>query len=203
MESVLDKKFAINYNGLMNRLQNISEIRTGYNFRSIANAELQTVYLVSAKDLPTDFTNINKVNIPSSYKHYLRSGDILVKSRGTNYEARVFRDPNHNHPYVAASTIIIVRLIARNYKPSYVAQLINSDGAQQFLRSLSSGQTVPILSPSSLGLLNCPQAPLEKQDQLEIITKTIGEYQITLVRYAEAGEKLTKALKTQLMKGVE
>ena len=190
------------YNNTMNRLGHISEIHTGYNFRSIANTTCQTVYLVSAKDLSTNFTDIDEIDIPGSYRNYLKDGDILVKSRGVSYEAKVFKSPNHSHPYIAANTLIIVRLTTDDYKPSYITQLINSNGTQQFLRSLSSGQTVPILAPSSLGSLNCPKFPLEKQGKLETIAETLDEYQITLAKYAEAGEQLTKALKTKLMKGV-
>lgn len=187
----------------MNRLKDISEIHTGYNFRSIAKIDCQTVCLISAKDLGADFRNLDEIRIPISYNNYLRDGDILVKSRGINYEARVFKAPDSRKRYVAASTIIVVRLKPEDYKPSYIAQIINSDGAQQFLRSLSAGQTVPSLSPSSLGTLNCPKIPLEKQEQIEIVTDAMDEYQITLVKYMEAGEKLTKALKNQLIKGVK
>lgn len=186
----------------MSRLHTISEIYTGYNFRSIANKARQTVYLISAKDLSTNFTDINEIDIPNTYKNYLKDGDILVKSRGISYKAKVFKSPNYDHPYIAANTLIIVRLTDKNYKPSYIAQVINSDGAQEFLRSLSSGQTVPILSPSSLGSLNCPKLSLEKQNKLATIAETIDEYQTTLAKYTEASKKLTKSLKTKLMKGV-
>lgn len=185
------------------KLSSISDIRTGYNFRSIANARLQTVFLVSAKDLNTDFADVDEISIPNSYGGYLQEGDILVKSRGASYEAKVFLPSHNDYPYIAASTLIIVRLRSDIYKPSYIAQIINSDGAQKFLRSLSSGQTVPILSPSSLGSLMCPEAPIEKQDQLEIMTETLGEYRIVLAKYIEAQEKLSKALQNEIMKGVK
>lgn len=187
----------------MNRLIDISEIHTGYNFRSTTKTDRQMVYLISAKDLGADFRDLDEIRIPSSYDNYLRDGDILVKSRGVNHEAQVFRAPDSNRRYVAANTIVVVRPKSENYKPSYIAQIINSDGAQQFLRSLSFGQTVPSLSPSSLGTLNCPKIPLEKQNQIEIVAEAIDEYRVTLTRYVEAGEELTKALKNQLMKGVK
>lgn len=185
------------------KLNSISDIRTGYNFRSITNVKLQTVFLVSAKDLNTDFADVDEIYIPDSYGGYLQEGDILVKSRGASYEAKVFTPLHNDYPYIAASTLIIVRLRDNTYKPSYIAQIINSDGAQQFLRSLSFGQTVPILSPSSLGSLMCPKVSIEKQDQLEIVTETLGEYRIVLSRYVEAQEKLSKALQNEIMKGVK
>ncbi len=187
----------------MKRLQDISIIRTGYNFRSISSTSLQTVRLISAKDLASNFTDADEVRIPDSYKNYLQDGDILVKSRGPFYEAKVFTNPNQSSKYVATNTLIVVRLTTKDYKPSYITEIINAPGSQRFLRSLSSGQTVSILSPSSLGLLNCPQTPLAEQDQLEIITKTIDDYQITITKYKETSDKLTKALKNELIKGVK
>ncbi len=187
----------------MDRLQNLSTIHTGYNSRNISNTNLQAVRLVSAKDLASNFIDVDEVHIPNSYQNYLQNGDILVKSRGPLYEAKVFRIPNQKYRYIAANTLIIVHLTSTNYKPSYITEIINAPGSQRFLRSLSSGQTVSILSPSSLGLLNCPQTPLEKQDQLEIITRTIDDYQITIAKYKEASDKLTKALKNELIKGVK
>ena len=187
----------------MKRLHDISLIRTGYNFRSIANTARQLVFLVSAKDLNSNFTDLDEIKIPSSYGNFLQDGDILVKSRGANYEAKVFHKPKStDQPYVAANTLIIISTTDKNYKPSYIAQIINSDETQQLLRSLSSGHTVPILSPSSLGSLQCPEISLEKQEQFETIAKIIDDYQSTVAQYQKAADNLIKALKTKLMKGV-
>lgn len=187
----------------MKRLHDISLIRTGYNFRSIANTAKQPVFLVSAKDLNSNFTDLDEIEIPNSYGNFLQEGDILVKSRGANYEAKVFHKPRTtDQPYIAANTLIIISLTDKSYKPSYVAQIIILEETQQLLRSLSSGRTVPILSPSSLGSLRCPEASPEKQEQFETITKTIDEYQSTVAQYQKATDNLTKVLKTKLVKGV-
>lgn len=187
----------------MKRLHDISLIRTGYNFRSIANTAKQSVFLVSAKDLNSNFTDLDEIEIPNSYGNFLQEGDILVKSRGANYEAKVFHKPRTtDQPYIAANTLIIISLTDKSFRPSYIAQIINSEEIQQLLRSLSSGHTVPILSPSSLGSLRCPGASPEKQEQFETITKIIDEYQSTVAQYQKATDNLTKALKTKLMKGV-
>lgn len=187
----------------MKRLHDISLIRTGYNFRGITNTAKQSVFLVSAKDLNSNFADLDEIEIPKSYGNFLQDGDIIVKSRGTNYEAKVFHKPKStDQPYIAANTLIIISLTDKNYKPSYIAQIINSDEPQQFLRSLSSGHTVPILSPSSLGSLRCPEASLEKQGQFETVARIIDDYQSTVAQYQKAANILTKALKTKLMKGV-
>lgn len=187
----------------MNQLNHISEIRTGYNFRSIANTERQMVYLVSAKDLDTNFSDIIEIEIPATYGNYLQDGDILVKSHGTTYTAKVFKTKKRDYPCIAANTLLIVRITSKDYKPPYIAQIINSNGVQKYLKLLSSGQTVPFLSPSSLGSINCPKASLGKQDEIEVISEIIGDYQATLVKYMEAGENLTKALNAKLMEGVK
>lgn len=184
------------------KLGSISEIRTGYNFRSISGVDCQTVNLVSAKDFSTDFVDTDEISIPSSYSNYLQDGDILVKSRGLNYEAKVFIKSDPEASYIAANTLIIVRIKDKDFKPRYIAQIINSDGAQRFLRTLSSGQTVSILSPVSLGSLMCPEAPLDKQERLEIIAKTIEDYEITLVKYVKAQGRLMKVLQNNLTEGV-
>lgn len=187
----------------MINLSNIAEIRTGYNPRSTAKSEQQTVFVVSAKDLATDYVETSKENIPKSFDNYLQDGDILVKSHGANHEAKIFRPHSQEHSYIAVSTLIIVRLKTNHYKPAYITQIINSESAQQFLRSLSSGAVLSALSPSSLGSLPCPRIPLIEQEKLENITKTIDEYHAYMAQYQKASEKLTKAIQQQFMKGIK
>lgn len=184
-------------------LKDISEIRTGYNSRSSSCIGVQDVCIVSAKNLSDNFAGLEMFLIPASYNGYLREGDILVKSRGPVFEAKVFDIHDNLNKYIAANTLLIVRLKTNRYKSAYVAQIINSDGAQQHLRALSFGQTVPTLSPASLGSLVCPEIPVEKQEEIEVVTKAIDDYRITLVEYCEKQEKLMKALKNELMKGVK
>lgn len=193
----------MHYNKGMIILSNIADIRTGYNPRSTAKSEQQTVFAISAKDFATDYTETSKENIPKSFNNYLRDGDILVKSRGVNYEAKIFRPHSREHPYIAVNTLIMVRLKTNHYKPAYITQIINSESAQQFLRSLSSGAVLSTLSPSSLGSLSCPRISLREQEKLENITKTIDEYQVCMTQYQKASEKLVKAVNQQVMKGVE
>lgn len=191
------------YNEDMAKLNNISEIRTGYNLRSSIRTEQQTVFLISAKELATNFVETGKITIPKSFKNYLRDGDILVKSRGTSYEAKVFKAHRCEYPYVAANTLIVIRLRTDNYKPAYIAQIINSSDSQRFLRSLSLGQTLPSLSPVSLGALSCPEMSPEKQKQLEKIIEIMNDYRACLSQYQKTGETLTSAIEQQLMKGAK
>jgi len=187
----------------MIKLNHIADIHIGYNLRSVVKTERQTVSIISAKGLAEDFQNADETTIPSSFSNYLQDGDILVKSRGDRYEAKVFRAQSKGRLYIASNTLIVVRLTTGNYRPAYIAQVINSEKAQQFLRLLSSGQVVPTLSPSSLGHLSCPEISLRKQEQLENTTRTLDDYRIYLAQYQKAGEKLAKAIEQQLMKGVE
>lgn len=187
----------------MTKLNDIADIRTGYNPRSTSKTNQQTIFTVSAKDLAEDFTNVDKNAIPSSFDNYLRDGDILVKSHGINYEAKVFRSRDYNTPFIALNTLITVRVTVDWYKPEYIAQIINSGRSQQLLRSLSSGATVSVLSPSSLGTLLIPEAPLEKQEQLDDITKIMDEYHACLTQYQKASKNLTKAIGQLFMEGVK
>lgn len=190
------------YNKNMNILNTISEIRTGYNPRSTTKIEQQIVFIVYAKDLATNFTEVSELAIPRSYNSYLQDGDILVKSRGANYEAKVFRPHYQGHPYVAASTLLVIRLTSNAYKPAYIARIINSKRTQQLLRLSSSGSIVLTLSPSSIGAIPCPETSPEKQEQLENFTNVLEDYRTCLTKYQRAGEDLTKAIEQQLTKGV-
>jgi restriction endonuclease S subunit len=185
------------------KLSDIAEIRTGYNFRSISNVGLQDVCVISAKDLNNNFTDLEMFLIPASYDGYLRKGDILVKSRGTSFEAKVFNVDDSVNKYIAVNTLLIVRLKTDEYKPSYIAHIINSGGVQLFLRGLASGQTVPILSPASLGILQCPEIPIERQEEIEVITETIDDYRVTMAKYIKAQEDLVKAIENKITEGVK
>lgn len=187
----------------MYKLIDISEICVGYKLRGATKAGQQTVFMVSAKDLTTGFVEVSKVIIPKSFNNYLQDGDVLVKARGASYEAKVFRRLSQEYPYIASDTLLVVRLKTADYEPAYIAQVISSERSQQFLHSLSSGATISILSPSSLGSLPCPRISLREQERLEDMTKTIDEYCAALAQYQKAGEQLTEAIKQQFMKGVK
>lgn len=199
----VDTSHSLRYNIDMTNLKDIANIRIGYNLGRETKTRLQTVFAISTKDLATNYTEIREMKVPASFNNYLQDGDILVKSRGANYEAKIFHPRGQVYPYIAVNTLIIVRLETEYYIPAYIAHIINSENAQQLLRSLSSGAVLSALSPLALGSLPCPRASLEKQEELEEITRTIDEYYTCLAQYQKAGEKLGKAINQQFMKGIK
>ena len=159
--------------------------------------------MIGAKDISTNFTEAKRGKIPVNFRDFLQNGDILVKARGENHEAKVFRAQSDDYPYVATSTVLVVRLFNDRYTPLYLAHVINSSKSQKRLRSMSTGRTVASLSPLSMGELQVPDVSLSTQYKIERIMEILDEQRIILTKYYDANERLIKGIQNELIKGVK
>ena len=187
----------------MTKLSDIALIYTGYNPRSSASKKLQAVEFIVPKCLDSGWSESITVNIPEKYCNYLRSGDILVKSRGDVYSAKVFMAENRKRHYVASSTLLVVRPTNEMYSSFYISQIINLDTAQQTLKRSSDGKVASAISPSNLGDMDCPFVPVEQQMELEKIGTLMDEYKTISDQYIKLWGKFMQGLRQQIIKGVK
>lgn len=185
----------------MIRLNNTATIFTGYCQRGGSFVDSRNVQIVQARDFDSEFINLQSTHISSKYASFLKEGDILVKARGSKFEAKVFR----NTPALAAAanTLLVVRLESKKLLPDYIALIINQPESQKKLRLQSTGAVLSSLSPKTLGSLEIKQIPLEKQQKICNALNAMNEYISLHKRYLKLEEKLTQEIISNLMKGTK
>lgn len=183
------------------KLINIAIIFTGYCQRGSSFANSRDVSIVQARDFDSNFTNLQLARISSKYASFLEEGDILVKARGSRFEAKVFRGAAM--PTAAVNTLLVVRLTDEAFLPEYVAQLINQSDSQKKLRLQSTGAVLSSLSPTILGSLDIKPIPLEEQQKICNALNSVNEYISLHKRYLELEEKLSQEIISNLVKGTK
>lgn len=176
-------------------------IFSGYSFRGKISADrggdLQVVQL---KDIENDYSEIgDECFLIKSHKvkdkYYLKDGDILFTSKGSNNYALVYNAENHIQS-VASSAFFVLRMDQQKANPNYVAWYINQKKVQKYLESQATGtyttsinretiENIPILLPS-----------IEKQHQIaEIASLAAMERHL----YTQILEKRNRLVQTQLL----
>lgn len=183
------------------KLSNIATITTGYCQRKNTGKMLQEVSLVQARDFDSEFINLQSTHISSKYVSFLKDGDVLVKARGSKFEAKVFSGASVLT--AAANTLLVVRLKDKYFIPGYIAQIINQPETQKKLRLQSTGAVLSSLSPTTLGSLEIKQIPLEEQQKICDALNTMNEYISLHKRYLRLEEKLAQEIISNLMKGTK
>jgi restriction endonuclease S subunit len=185
----------------MIRLNDTATIFTGYCQRGGSFVDSRNVQIVQARDFDSEFINLQSTHISSKYASFLKDGDILVKARGSKFEAKVFSGASILT--AAANTLLVVRLKNKYFIPGYIAQIINQPETQKRLRLQSTGAVLSSLSPMTLGSLEIKQIPLEKQQKICDALNTMNEYISLHKRYLRLEEKLAQEIISNLMKGTK
>jgi len=95
-------------------------------------------------------------------KHLLRTGDILVASKGHDLFSAVFH--SMKYPAVASSMFIILKLHdPQIILPEYLAWHLNHPKTQKILSGSSKGTALRSITIDIIGNLEIPIPPLQKQ----------------------------------------
>ncbi|MCK9424306.1 MAG: restriction endonuclease subunit S [Bacteroidales bacterium] len=98
-------------------------------------------------------------------KHLLRTGDILVASKGYNLFSIVFHPLKY--PAVASSMFIILKLHdPQIILPEYLAWHLNHPKTQKILSGSSKGTALRSITKDIIGNLEIPIPPVQKQRAL-------------------------------------
>ena len=166
------------------KLKEISEIITGYTFRSaISNFDDGNYKVIQAKDISNDLEinclNLTKIKLEKFNTNALiRKNDILLTSRG-RYQSTVI---NSSEPIIASSSVFIIRLKNQEIDPFYLAIFLNSFLAQTQLEKLTSGNYIKSIPKFNLENLIIQIPTLSVQTKIVNLNKNIRRQQFLLKR---------------------
>ncbi|MFU2164099.1 restriction endonuclease subunit S [Streptococcus pluranimalium] len=94
-------------------------------------------------------------------KYYLKEGDVLIASKGTQLKIAVFEE--QDRPVVASSNFTIVRPSSK-VMGHYIKLFLETQQGQDLLKATDRGKAVMNLSTREIGHIPIPHLPLVKQE---------------------------------------
>jgi restriction endonuclease S subunit len=158
----------------------IADVFTGHTLREKMEHDPEGKYsLIQLKDL--SFTpNVNIKHPPFKIssqdvprKQILKSGDILLLTKGSTNKALLYE--RQYEPALAVSAFTIIRLHTDCLKPEFLAWYINSAEAQEYFNVHRAGTTTLNLSKKAIDELSVHIPALEKQ---ELMMKLVTQYEL-------------------------
>lgn len=186
------------------KLKDIAQIQAGYSFREgIKPIRTGSFQVIQIKDigrngdiLADDLTRTDADNIKP--EHFVRQGDVLFTTRGTNRRAAFVTEEMPETVFVAQ--ILSLRNIRPDISPAYLAWYINQQPAQDYFGMTSSGSYIQNIKIDVFAELEVRIPPLETQKRiLEIHTLRLRE--IELVEEIQA--KRNQVIEQTLMKAIK
>lgn len=153
-------------------LADFSDIILGYNFRSAIKEDKNgNTYIIQAKNI-TQGQNISNTEWLTCISFtwdktsaFLEKHDIVLVSRGTtlwSFRASIFDIDGEN--FLAAGSVIIIRVKKDIVIPEYISLYLNSDEGQKKILEIVSWATIQTISPPKLRDIKIPIIPLEQQN---------------------------------------
>lgn len=176
---------------MKNFLEEISDIRVGFPFRSrLENDPAGNVAVVQMKDLEEDrlITNeLVRIRMPDlKEKHLLEKNDIILRTRGMNHTAVLVSESLENT--IVAAPLMPLRVKTPRILPSYLLWFINHPDTQKHLASHAKGTSVQMISKDVLMELEIPLPPIDKQEVIIRIAALAAEEQRLLRSIADKSQ---------------
>ena len=182
----------------MIKLHNIAVIQTGV-FAKVAPNPNALYLQQSDFDGNGELRNTAQPTITiDNQKHLLSAGDLLLASKGNNNICVVV--PKLEQQSVASPSFLVIRLCDKtSVLPEYVAWYINLPATQKVLAAQARGTSIMSISKATLGELEIPIPPLEKQQKYIKLSKLQKrELQI----YAAIAERRKQVLDYKMIKNI-
>lgn len=185
-------------------LKQFAEIQTGYLFRTKVPEEPSgNVTVVQMKDCSAingiDWESCVKTQLAQVRDHeWLREGDILIPSRGNNYQA-VYVDSNiAERKAVASPHFFVIRTISPQILPKYLDWWVNLQANQKYLNQNVEGTMTKSLRRPVLQALPLKIPSLSKQEMIIAMAETVKQERLTALRLIENNEQLMNAIAQHL-----
>ncbi len=175
------------------KLKEIADIRTGYTFRNAINKKQHGDFLlIQMSDL--DALNESKIDGIKSINMKIRSaewtlkeGDILIKSRGTDFIPVTVQKELHGA--VFAYPLLRLRLNRKFAIPEFIAWQMCQPKIQRQLHRASSGTSVQMLNLQNLKDLELNLPSMDQQHKIQEIVGLM-KYEEKLLGLLTAKRKL-------------
>lgn len=146
-------------------LADVARINSGLTVRSRLDPVANGVLAIQMADLSvgSDLKVRGMARVPSPHPRYLVSrGDVLLRSRGHATIAWAVPD-NLPEPAVAVLPLFIIRPGTDIYDPDFLAWWLNQPQAQAHLRRAAQGQSIQMVSKTTLESVPLQLPPLAQQ----------------------------------------
>jgi len=169
------------------KLSEITEIITGYTFRSAIEPSIHGNYrVIQAKDITNDLEitgdNLTKTNLDkASINTIINNNDVILTSRG-RFKAAVV---NSHEPMIASSSVYILRVKNQEIDAHYLAIYLNSFQGQTQISKLISGNYIKSIPKFNLTSLNIPVPSVLEQKNIVKLCQNINHQQKLLKRKIE------------------
>ena len=182
----------------MTKLNNIATIQTGVFAKTTPNPDalyLQQSDFDSRGELRDTAQPTIATNNP---KHLLAAGDLLLASKGNNNICVIV--PEIEQKCVASPSFLVIRLRDKSaILPEFVAWYLNLPTVQNTLAAQARGTSIMSISKATLGELEIPIPPIERQKKyIELSKLQKREQQL----YAAIAERRKQILEYKMIKNI-
>ena len=154
----------------MIKLHNIAVIQTGVFAKVVPNPN--ALYLQQSDfDGNGELRNTTQPTIiVTNQKHLLTAGDLLLASKGNNNMCVIV--PEIEQKCVASPSFLVIRLHDKSaILPEFVAWYLNLPTVQNTLAAQARGTSIMSISKATLGELEIPIPPIERQKKYIELSK--------------------------------
>ena len=182
----------------MIKLHNIAVIQTGVFVKVVPNPN--ALYLQQSDfDGNGELRNTTQPTIiVANQKHLLSAGDLLLASKGNNNICVVV--PKLEQQSVASPSFLVIRLHDKSaILPEFVAWYLNLPATQATLALQARGTSIMSISKATLGELEIPIPPIERQKKYIELSK-LQKRELQL--YATIAERRKQVLEYKMIKNI-
>ena len=171
---------------MIEKLQNIALIRSGYHFKESIENDLQgAIQFIQLKDIDEynkiDFRNLLRNKLDNvKPNQYIQQGDILFKNRGKNFTA-AFIDVLVNNT-IATSHFFIIKVENKNVIPEYLAFVLNDEPIQKLLKIGTGGTSIQTLNKKFLENIEITIPSIDIQNKIIKLNNLVEQEQKLLKR---------------------
>lgn len=182
----------------MTKLSNIATIQTGVFAKTTPNPD--ALYLQQSDfDSRGELRDTAQPTIATDNpKHLLAAGDLLLASKGNNNICVIV--PEIEQKCVASPSFLVIRLHDKSaILPEFVAWYLNLPTVQNTLAAQARGTSIMSISKATLGELEIPILPIERQRRyIELSKLQKREQQL----YAAIAERRKQILEYKMIKNI-
>lgn len=150
------------------KIRQLAEVFTGVTIRNRAEigpvGRVRLIQPRSVVDGPRiDLTNVDYIGgRPQSDRQYLNGGELILRTRGSRFEAAIFA--GDGKATMAAAPLIILRPDQNRVTPEYLQWLLNdAPEVRQLMARATRGSTVQALNIQDVADIAVPRPSLDRQ----------------------------------------
>lgn len=182
---------------MLQRLQDLAEVSTGYPFRGkIYPEEDGDIVVLQIRDINASAgltlgDGIRLHGKDGQYDRYLlKPGDILFQSRGNQHPVGVVSLPLRG---IAALGLHVLRPDPRRVRPDYLAWYLNHPNTQAKLKDSARGSQIPFISKGDLVEFLVPVPPIEIQERIVTVERLRRDERQLALRLEELKQRYIDA----------